>query len=379
MLLAEPIAKPSATLTGPRWGGIFDITLSDAYGAARNRNRYVNDDEPLDLDGRETLCLVWSSETLDKFWNSEAERNITLHASMKRKDEDEDDANGGEIHLKDCIQLFMAEETLGANDMWYCSSCKEHRQAHKKMDIWKLPPVLVIHLKRFSYKSRYNREKIDTLVDFPLEGLDFTDLLPTTAETNDKPPIYDLFAVSNHYGSMGGGHYTAYAKHRDNGKWYHYDDRSVSAVGQAEGVKTAAAYLLFYRRRDMQQFQTKFSTNPSIPTLDSQAAAATSSNQTPEHAGVDVESEQTTVLADSAPQNSSATGSAAAEPLTTDFSAAPSAPADPSATDSATPVATLAEHSATPVATPAESSATDSAPPVPEKGTVAQTTTSDSA
>lgn len=27
-----------------------------------------------------------------------------------------------------------------------------------------------------------------------------------------KPVIYDLFAVSNHYGNMTGGHYTAYAK-----------------------------------------------------------------------------------------------------------------------------------------------------------------------
>ena len=29
---------------------------------------------------------------------------------------------------------------------------------------------------------------------------------------SDKKLIYDLYAVSNHFGGLGGGHYTAYAK-----------------------------------------------------------------------------------------------------------------------------------------------------------------------
>ncbi|KAI2566748.1 USP15 isoform 4, partial [Pan troglodytes] len=43
-----------------------------------------------------------------------------------------------------------------------------HQQATKKLDLWSLPPVLVVHLKRFSY-SRYMRDKLDTLVDFPIK------------------------------------------------------------------------------------------------------------------------------------------------------------------------------------------------------------------
>lgn len=50
----------------------------------------------------------------------------------------------------------------------YCPNCKEHQQATKKLDLWSLPPVLVVHLKRFSY-SRYMRDKLDTLVDFPIK------------------------------------------------------------------------------------------------------------------------------------------------------------------------------------------------------------------
>jgi ubiquitin carboxyl-terminal hydrolase 4/11/15 len=41
-------------------------------------------------------------------------------------------------------------------------------------------------------------------------------------------PYYDLFAISNHYGSLNGGHYTAYAKNIDN-KWYEFDDSCVSS------------------------------------------------------------------------------------------------------------------------------------------------------
>jgi hypothetical protein len=36
-------------------------------------------------------------------------------------------------------------------------------QADKKLDLWSLPEVLVVHLKRFSY-TRWHRDKIDTQV-----------------------------------------------------------------------------------------------------------------------------------------------------------------------------------------------------------------------
>jgi len=49
----------------------------------------------------------------------------------------------------------------------FCPVCKRHEQATKKFDIWQLPQVLVIHLKRFSY-TRYWRDKLDTFVEFPI-------------------------------------------------------------------------------------------------------------------------------------------------------------------------------------------------------------------
>ena len=49
----------------------------------------------------------------------------------------------------------------------YCPQCKKHQLATKKLDLWSLPEVLIIHLKRFSY-TKYSREKLDIIVDFPL-------------------------------------------------------------------------------------------------------------------------------------------------------------------------------------------------------------------
>jgi ubiquitin C-terminal hydrolase len=104
--------------------------------------------------------------------------------------------------------------------------------------------VLVVHLKRFSYTSRL-RDKLTTPVDFPLEGLDLSAHLLTGQPV---PPVYDLFAVSNHMGGLGGGHYTAYAKQPGTEQWYCFDDSRVSEV-PADQVVSPNAYVLFYHRR----------------------------------------------------------------------------------------------------------------------------------
>lgn len=55
-----------------------------------------------------------------------------------------------------------------------------------------------------------------------------------------------MFAVSNHYGMLGGGHYTAYAKNWYTGKWYNFDDGCVSEVTNMSAIVSEAAYVLFY-------------------------------------------------------------------------------------------------------------------------------------
>jgi ubiquitin carboxyl-terminal hydrolase 2/21 len=72
--------------------------------------------------------------------------------------------------LSDCFRFFTTPEVLQEGDSPYCSRCKTHRQFTKKMLIFRLPEILVVHLKRFMY-NKFSRDKITTDVQFPLEKL----------------------------------------------------------------------------------------------------------------------------------------------------------------------------------------------------------------
>ena len=154
--------------------------------------------------------------------------------------------SGGGVELRACLDLFSREEKLDAENAWFCDKCKEHREASKKLQVWCLPSVLVVHLKRFSASGMWRR-KNDTPVDFPFE----IDLAPYQLQaTSGEPDMYELQAVSNHYGSTGGGHYTAFARNTESGQWYKFDDSHTAAVDPKD-VVTPAAYVLIYVRRGL--------------------------------------------------------------------------------------------------------------------------------
>lgn len=50
------------------------------------------------------------------------------------------------ISLDSCLKAFTSEEELGEDELYYCSKCKTHRLATKKLDLWRLPPILVSSL-----------------------------------------------------------------------------------------------------------------------------------------------------------------------------------------------------------------------------------------
>lgn len=136
------------------------------------------------------------------------------------------------------------------------------------MELYTTPRIMVITFKRFKRgKSRFSMfggdeqgdfddcEKMDTQVDFPLEGLDMSKYVMSESQKTQESLIYDCFAVSNHYGGTGGGHYTAYCKHPHNERWYEYDDSCVQNLGDNKQdiertVVGSQAYSIFYRRRD---------------------------------------------------------------------------------------------------------------------------------
>lgn len=115
------------------------------------------------------------------------------------------------------LALFLDDSELSIRN---CPNCKTLRKATKLLSLSRLPPVLLIHLKRFSVKGHFT-EKIETFVDFPLKSLDLTNYMPPplppgivngTALSSDDPRAqippyrYDLYGVTNHFGTLSSGH-----------------------------------------------------------------------------------------------------------------------------------------------------------------------------
>jgi ubiquitin carboxyl-terminal hydrolase 4/11/15 len=121
-----------------------------------------------------------------------------------------------EIDITMCLDKFVEREAMPEEETWYCPKCKQHKAPFKKFDIWAAPEILIIQLKRFQFiPGSYfvHREKINDQVVFPERGLDLGPYLQGQGQGAElPPPIYDLFAVSEHSGGLGGGHYTAICK-----------------------------------------------------------------------------------------------------------------------------------------------------------------------
>ncbi|KAL7627005.1 hypothetical protein AAE478_003781 [Parahypoxylon ruwenzoriense] len=221
-----------------------------------NTNEAGPDGGPL-IRLKEAIIVDWSDDAYEGlFVDSRATSNDTSFATWDScdtlPDPDLDKAQAARtkrrkhgISLEACLDEFEREEILSEQDMWYCPRCKEHRRASKKFDLWKTPDILIIHLKRFS-SSGFRRDKLEVLVDFPLENLDITSRV--LQREDGKQEIYDLIGVDCHWGGLGGGHYTAHARNFVDGQWYTYNDSSVSRASP-DRIVDSSAYLLFYRRR----------------------------------------------------------------------------------------------------------------------------------
>lgn len=192
------------------------------------------------------------------------------------------DEGGNPLSTLDaCLHEFSKDEHLCGDDQWYCPECKAHVDAVKTIAVWKLPPVLIVHLKRFKYGGGPGRpaqatatwtqalygglcgatslgsteasgggsHKLTHKVHIPLTGLDLQEsgALPMTAAYK-VPPVFDLFALVNHMGGCRMGHYTAHVKHDQTGIWNSFNDAIVHPIHEEE-VASEKAYLLFFRLR----------------------------------------------------------------------------------------------------------------------------------
>lgn len=250
------------SLTGPIGDNEEQSSSSDVEMSSDKTGKDESGKYHFTLEKNNGLVLEWNADSMnntfclmadDEFYCGKSNiANDMLEIRNEDLEREREEAmlkNNKHISLYDCLDMFSHNEVLGPNDLWRCPSCKDEKQASKKIELWSTPDILIIHLKRFE-SSRSLSGKIDVTVDFPIEGLKLNDQIAEENDNFDKELVYDLFAVDNHYGGLGGGHYTAYVKNFIDSQWYYFNDSSVSKVSDPRDSITGSAYLLFYRRRD---------------------------------------------------------------------------------------------------------------------------------
>ena len=191
----------------------------------------------------------------------------------------------GSITLEECLDSFSKEEKVPEV---YCSKCQDFRVQTKRMSIWRTPPHVMIHLKRFQFNQHLKR-KLRDLVVFPIEGLDLSRIIAPSSSSSSKAnqedcraktnnsededtsdaveiggtfhplsrsnsgrteSIYDLYGVVHHQGALSGGHYVASLKSEFDGKWRLFNDAQIYELASRD-VVDPSAYILFYVRRDV--------------------------------------------------------------------------------------------------------------------------------
>jgi len=144
-------------------------------------------------------------------------------------------------NLFDCFDLYCDSELLEGENAWLNEKTGKRESVKRHIIFWSLPNVMIIDLKR----SKLNHKKIHTLVDIPIDNVDFSKYVKGY---NAESYIYDLYGVCNHSGGGGaGGHYFAYIKNA-NGKWYIFNDTMVNEI-PSDKIISSMSYCLFYRKK----------------------------------------------------------------------------------------------------------------------------------
>jgi len=153
----------------------------------------------------------------------------------------------GETNLEYCINEFTKEELLTGDNKYKCDKCNKLVDAKKKIYIWDLPEILIIHLKRFKNNGMMIT-KTNSKIDFPLENLQLNNYVKGINK-QIKNNSYELYALCEHRGGYGFGHYVSYCKNVINNKWYEFDDDKIIHIPNEDLEKefiTKNAYILFY-------------------------------------------------------------------------------------------------------------------------------------
>ncbi|XP_060064706.1 ubiquitin carboxyl-terminal hydrolase 32-like [Ylistrum balloti] len=131
--------------------------------------------------GSSFIAIDWEPTALHLRYQTSHEKLWEEHSSVEESRRRQTEP----IDLDTCLQAFTKEEELGEDELYYCSKCKKHCLAVKKLDIWRLPPILIINLKRFQFLNG-KWVKSHKIVKFPVEDFDPSNYIAPTRKIDNK-------------------------------------------------------------------------------------------------------------------------------------------------------------------------------------------------
>jgi len=156
--------------------------------------------------------------------------------------------------VTDALLANFASEQL---DGFVCGKTKQEVEATRSLSLEELPPVLILHLKRFVYDAATGGvQKVMKAVNFGVE-LEINKAM-LSAECRSATTVrhrqYKLFSVVCHNGREATkGHYVTDVFHPGYSAWLHCDDGIVQPTAEELVLSPSASstpYILFYRRCD---------------------------------------------------------------------------------------------------------------------------------
>ncbi|CAK1541410.1 unnamed protein product [Leptosia nina] len=147
-------------------GDLFELSAHDFSVLVANGRR-----------GRHSVMLAidWDPTALHLRYQTTREKACVEHVSVGECRR----AGSSAVDLGSCLQAFTSEERL--EQRYQCAACRTAQPATKKLQIWRAPPVLIIHLKRFQYVNN-KWIKSQKVVNFPFHDFDPTQYLASVPQ-----------------------------------------------------------------------------------------------------------------------------------------------------------------------------------------------------
>lgn len=146
-------------------------------------------------------------------------------------------------NVLESLRLYKNQEILSGDNQWYCDRCSGKVDAVKGLKLKQLPPILTLHLKRFSFDfNLMKRIKLNNAFGL-VPTLNTADFMTSDMIEGDGDE-YELFAIMIHQGTARGGHYFAYIKPPQGEDWFEFNDVNVKRLDPAhvqQGFDMAAA------------------------------------------------------------------------------------------------------------------------------------------